>query len=89
MLGTLTLRGSTASLLWGYRTAAVLTSWRIYKEKGQWMLSATLERADAFQCRQRPLMFTAPRSGGFWSWGIESVQVGTSQLVAKLGPPEQ
>jgi len=91
---SLTLHGGQASLLWGYHTAAVLRKWKIARnDAGQWMLVAAIERLDAFQLRQRPLLFTAPRQGahdGWWAWGVEGeVQVGTHRLVAYLGPPEQ
>lgn len=92
MFRHLRLRGGAAAILWGYRPAATLRSWTIAKVDGQWTLTATIERAEAFLCRQRPLLFTAPRTGahdGFWAWGIESMDVGTQQLRARLGPPEQ
>jgi hypothetical protein len=83
------LHGGAASLLWGYRTAVVLRKWTIKKHEGKWTLIAAIERVDPFQSRQRPLVFTAPRAGGFWCWPIESLQLGTNQLSATLGPPEQ
>ncbi len=91
MFERLTLHGTAASLLWGYQPAVTLRSWRIYKHEGQWTLSGTLATVDAFQARQRPLLFTAPRPGGFWAWSVVdgSLQLGAQQLVAKLGPPEQ
>ena len=91
MFTSLTLTGGAAQLLWGYRTAAHVGAWRIKKSDvdGRWTLTATLTRIDAFQLRQTPLLFTAPRPGGFWCWPVTSLQVGTSQLVATLGPPEQ
>ena len=91
--GGLRIRGTAGSLLWGYRTAATLSTWRIYRrEDGQWRLSATLARVDSFQCRQSPLLFTAPRVGahdGMWCWGIESLEIDGVKLRARLGPPEQ
>lgn len=89
MFHHLTLRGTSASLLWGYHTAAALTTWTIAKTAGGWTLKATIRRADAFQLRQTPLLFTAPRKDGWWAWGINSIDVGPTFLVAKLGPPEQ
>lgn len=91
MIRDLTLHGGTASLLWGYRTAAVLKSWRITKDKkqGKWTLTGTLARVDAFQARQTPLIFTAPRDKGMWCWPIESIDMGPNHLRAILGPPEQ
>jgi len=90
---TLRLRGAAASILWGYHPAATLRSWSIAKVKGQWMLTATIERVDRFQVRQTPLLFTAPHErgrDGWWAWGVESLDlVGPNQLRARLGPPEQ
>jgi hypothetical protein len=89
----LTLHGARAALLWGYRPVAVLTSWRIVKAPGAWKLSATLERADAWQCGQaakcHELLFTAPRDKGRWCWELTDVNVGTNELRATLGQPLQ
>jgi hypothetical protein len=89
----LTLHGGRATLLWGYRPVAVLTSWRIVKAPGAWKLSATLARADRWQCGQavkcQELLFTAPRDQGRWCWQLEDVSVGTTELRATLGPPLQ
>ena len=91
MFRSLTLRGGPAALLWGHRTAAALSSWRIGKDEGKWVLVATIRQADAFQLRQRPLLFTAPRDKGFWAWPITTLEVGPpyTSLRATLGPPEQ
>jgi hypothetical protein len=91
---SLTLHGGRASLLWGYRPVAVLTSWRIARaEDHQWRLSATLTQADAWQCGQaakyRELLFTAPRDKGRWCWELLDVTVGTTELRATLGQPLQ
>jgi len=85
----LRLHGTAASLLWGYRTAVTLRAWSIKKDEGRWTLLATVERVDAFQARQRPLLFAAPRAGGYWCWPVESLQLGDRRLIATLGPPEQ
>jgi hypothetical protein len=85
----ITLHGGTASILWGYHTAAELASWRIAQRRGQWVLTAAIRRADAFQLRQRPLLFTAPRDKGSWAWGIETIEVGPTGVRATLGKPEQ
>jgi hypothetical protein len=92
--GGIRLVGRAGSLLWGYHTAAALTTWRIAKnEAGQWILTATFARVDAFQCRQRPLLFTAPREGahdGWWAWGVDgTIEMGKRHLRVRLGPPEQ
>jgi hypothetical protein len=52
-------------------------------------LSAHVTRADAFQCRQRPLLFTAYRDKGRWCWPIETLDLVGDQLAAVLGQPEQ
>jgi hypothetical protein len=86
---SLTLRGGAGTLLWGYRPAVELKAWTISKHEGQWTLRATIARIDRFQARQTPLLFTAPRPGGFWAWAVEAIDLGDHALTAKLGPPEQ
>jgi hypothetical protein len=86
------LRGGAGSILWGARTAAVISGWSIAKgDDGRWMLTAAVQRIDAFQCRQKPLLFAAPREhAGFWCWPVlGELRVGTNRVVAMLGPPEQ
>jgi hypothetical protein len=90
MFDKVVLRGGPGALLWGYREAAVLSSWTIAKQKDHWRLSATLTRADTFQCRQKPLLFTAPRHKGMWAWPlVGEAQIEQGRLQARLGPPEQ
>lgn len=87
--GDVTLRGLEATVVWGYRTAAVCRSWTIHRTpQGRWTLQADLKRADAFQLRQQPLKFTAPRKGGYFCWPVVGVTLGTHTLAATLGPPE-
>lgn len=88
-VGSLTVRGTKGSVLWGYRSAADFTSWTIARPEGHWQLLAVLLRVDRFAIRQRPLLFAAPRQQGFWCWAIESIDVGDHRLLARLGPPEQ
>lgn len=87
------IRGTAGALLWGWREAATFTRWTIRKGgPAHWILTATLARVEPVYLRQTPLLFTAPREGtrdGFWAWGVEEVQVGDRQVVARLGPPEQ
>ena len=68
MFDELTLHGPRGTLLWGYREVAGLRWWRINKSR-PWTLTATVDRADGWQCRQastcRELLFTAPRAGPF------------------------
>lgn len=91
MFESVTLRGRSAALLWGYRTAATLKEWTIAKGKktGTWTLTATIEKADAFQARQRPIRFAAPRERGHWYWEVQEIHLGERQLTATLGQPLQ
>jgi hypothetical protein len=89
-LGDVALRGQEGTIAWGYHTAAVFRSWVVRRTpQGGWTLSAQLQRADAFQLRQRDLKFTAPRVGGFFCWPVIAVvAVNASTFAAHLGPPE-
>jgi hypothetical protein len=89
----LVLRGRSASILWGHRPAATVSSWRVWKQRtkaGQvWRLSATVDRASAFDLRQSPLLFAAPRQGGFFLWPLVGApRLEQKSLSAELGPPE-
>jgi hypothetical protein len=89
---TLTLHGTGGRVLWHHQTAAAVRAWTIYHpKKGQWTLSAQLERSDPICIRQKPLMFTAPRAGGFWCWPLltDTIRRSDARLTATLGPPEQ
>jgi len=83
----LSLHGGAAEIVWGYRPAVVLRSWRIAKSDGKWILRGAIVRVDKAQAGHRPLLFTAPRPGGFWAWPIESIAIGESSVRATLGPP--
>jgi len=88
----LTITGGAGSVLWGHRVAVEVTRWRIRRIKetgGDWILSATIARIDKFQSRQAPLLFTAPRPGGFWMWPVDAIEIGDTSLLAYLGPPER
>jgi hypothetical protein len=91
---SLTIRGQAGTLVWAGRDAARLGAWTIWKQeqargRHSWHLSARVLRADAFQCRQTPLLFTAPHAKGRWCWGIETLEVLGDQLQAVLGQPLQ
>ncbi len=88
MFDQLRLHGAEGSIVWGYRPAAVLSAWVVAKTSTGWVLTATVARADAFQCRQSPLLFTAPRDKGVWAWGIDELTLNGNRLTARLGPPE-
>jgi len=86
---TVTLHGLEATIVWGYHTAAVCRAWTATRTpQGQWSLQATLQRADAFQLRQRPLKFTAPRIGGFFCFPVLGLTLGAGTVAATMGPPE-
>ncbi len=86
---SVTLRGQEATVVWGYRTAAVIRSWTASRTpQGRWTLIASVQRADPYTLRQQPLQFTAPRVGGFFCWPIVAVSVQAESLTAELGPPE-
>ncbi len=91
MFKSITLHGQSASLLWGYHTAATLTAWKINRPENStaWTLTATVSKADAFQARQRPLLFTAPREDGRWCWEVRELHMSERQLTATLGDPLQ
>ena len=92
MFDEVTLTGAEATIVWGYRTAAVCAAWTVTKtgRAGGWLLSAVVTRADPFQLRQQvpPLKFTAPRKGGFFCWPVLTVTLDGARLAATLGPPE-
>lgn len=95
MFRQLTLRGTAATIVWAYHDAAVLRTWTIAKQAQQrglppvWRLAARIAHADAFKCRQRPLLFTAAHPKGRWCWQIETLDIIGDRLSATLGPPEQ
>ena len=89
MFRGLRLRGGAATLLFGAREAAVLSTWAIGKREGDWILAGTITRVDTFLVRRSGLLFTAPRAGGYWAWAVLSVDVVGTHVRAKLGPPEQ
>jgi len=90
---SLTVTGLAGAVMYGSREAVVIKSWRITRIKadgGHWMLSARIERVvSAFYARQAPLLFTAPRAGGFWLWPVDAIEIGETSLRAELGPPER
>lgn len=90
MFRSFMLRGGKAEILSGFRCAVAVRSWTLKKVEGRWQLDALVDRVDAFYSRQRPLLFSAPRKGGFWCFPVEELTLlGSTALSAKLGPPEQ
>ena len=90
MFRSVALHGGTASLVWGYHTAADLRAWRIHRHAKGWQLTATLASINGYRSRKTPLYFTAPYHKGHWCFPVvgELVISGRS-LTATLGPPEQ
>ena len=100
IFGEMTLRGSRASFVWGYRPAARVASYTVERRREKdeapwaWTLRATLIGAiDRFALRQRPLLFSADRRGGFFVWPVTRLHVhehSASNVVvtAELGPPD-
>ena len=99
ILNAITLRGARASLVWGYRPAATVGSWTVERRRDDekspwtWTLRATLAGdVDTFAIRQRPLIFSAPRKGGFFAWQVHALTVHDARapvtVTATLGPPE-
>lgn len=92
MFQNITLHGGPAAILYGYREAAVLRTWRIVKHEGQWRLIATIATGNPYELKQKGLLFTAPHAGikGRWCWPVAGeVVIQARQLTARLGPPEQ
>jgi len=83
--------GGAGSIVWGYHDAVVLRSWRIARSQADpvWTLTATIAHVNKVQAQQRPLLFTAPRTGGYWAWPVHEISIGDTNLWARLGSPEQ
>lgn len=85
----LRLRGAHASIVWGYHTAAVVSNWRVRRGEGaEWILAASIVRADRLKLKQKELLFSAPRKGGFFTWPVLAVLATDTAITARLGPPE-
>lgn len=91
MFSSLRLHGGQADVLWHHQPAISVRSWLIAKDKKTqaWTLSGQIHWINSFYARQTPLLFTAPREKGMWAWPITSLQLGSKELIATLGPPEQ
>jgi len=89
---SLTVTGTAGALLLGSRPAVELRAWRIARSQADpvWTLTATIARVvDPFKARQTPLLFTAPRAGGYWAWPVREISIGQTNVWARLGSPEQ
>lgn len=94
---SVTLRGDTGALVHGYMTAAAITGWTIYHHRpdrthdARWTLRATFGLIDRGLIRKRPLLFSGKRQGlqGYWCFPLIDLQIGDTQMQARLGPPER
>jgi len=81
--------GVTASLRWGYTSAATLGTWTLTKrDDGRWSLKAVVVLADTFRVSQRPLVFEAPHANGVWRWPVVELQMLDGSLTATVGAYE-
>jgi hypothetical protein len=85
---SLTLTGASASLRWGYHTAATLESWALDRDEHGRVLTATVTHADTFRLSQRPLVFEMPHANGVTRWRIIELQISGASLNARLGQRE-
>jgi hypothetical protein len=88
MSSSVTIKGVSASLRWGYSQAATLRDYTVTKTPGGWSVSATVVSSDAFRVSQRPLAFIVPHADGEWQWPITTLQIEGASLNAALGPKE-
>jgi hypothetical protein len=85
----LEIAGVSASLRWGYSSAATLGAWSVTKrEDGCWTLRSVVIVSDTFRVAQRPLVFEAAHAKGSWRWPVLELQAGEGSLTATLGPHE-
>jgi len=77
-----------ASLRWGYHQAGVLRACTVTRTAGQWSLTGTVVRSDAFRLSQQPLVFEVTHATGSWRWPVTSLQMTDGMLHASLGPKE-
>ena len=91
MFDSLTVTGTAGAILWGHAPAVELHAWRIARSRADpvWTLTATIARVNKFQARQTPLLFTAPRAGGYWAFPVQQISIGDTTIWAQLGSPEQ
>ena len=77
----ITMRGSAASVRWGYHHAADLGSWSI--DAGR--LSAQVKSHDAVKLAQHPLTFVVSRpSGAKWVWRLDDASHADGVLTGRI-----
>lgn len=82
------MRGTEASVNWGYYPAASLGSWTLTMSGPTGSLTGTVKLSDAFRVTQQPLTFVVQRPTCAWTWPVESLQIVDGQLNAVVRPPE-
>jgi hypothetical protein len=90
-MGSMTLRGPSGEIAWGYRGAAVVGPWAMTTtDGGQTVhLTADVVSSDACAVSQSPLTFICRRPEREpWRWPVQSLQIAGTSLTAVLGPQE-
>jgi len=86
----LSVRGVHATITWAYYTAAEINGYTITRDAaGSWRLRATMIKANAYNLRQRPLVFVARHDKGAWYWPIRELVTAPDGLTvtARLTAP--
>lgn len=86
MAGSIT--GTSAVIRWGYRDAAVVSSWSAPISKDT-TVTGTVSSVDAFRVSQRPLTFVVTRESGDWRWPITSLQIDGLTFRATVTLPQE
>jgi hypothetical protein len=83
-----TLTGVHGRIDYGYFPAATLEGFTVTRRSPTaFVLRGTCIDANAFNLRQRPLVFVVPTQSGEWRWPVETVTVANGRLAAQLGAP--
>lgn len=80
-MNQITMRGSAATVRWGYHRAADLGSWSL--DTGR--LSAAVKSHDAVKMAQQPLLFVVSRPNGTqWTWRLDEAHVSGGTLTGRI-----
>lgn len=84
-----TIRGVTGQIYWGYHLAGTVRGWTAIRTGAAdpGTVTATIVHLDPFRAAQHPLTFVVPHAHGTWRWPIDSLEIGQTELVARLGTP--
>jgi hypothetical protein len=75
---SITIRGATAEIRWGYHVAATLGSWTLTDH----VVEASIVTLDTFRVSQSPLTWVV----GSIRRPLEGLQIAGGTLTARLGP---